>query len=404
MTAPIYLDYHATTPVDPRVLSAIAPYQSANYGNPSSADHAYGEHAAQAVQTAKRQIAQLVNTQPRHILFTSGATESLNLAIQGTVNHLARSGKARSGKARSGKARSGKLPHVATTAVEHGAVLATCRALAHQQRIRLTELPVDHRAQIDLNDVETCCADGLDLLCLMAANHEVGTIYPVQAIAKIAQRYGVAYLCDAAQALGKVPLNFADWGITLLAGSAHKLYGPKGVGLLVVRSDHRLDPLFYGGGQQQGLRPGTLNVPGIVGFGAACHLRSAEMSHDEATIARRRDRLQTLLQERIPRLQVNGDLGHRLAGNLHISVPGIPNSAVIARVQTHLALSTGSACTSGVEAPSPVLRAMHLADDQLEGALRISLGKFTTDDEVAIAAEQLATAIAQIQTLIGVAG
>lgn len=387
MTVPIYLDYHATTPVDPRVLSAIAPYQTANYGNPSSADHAYGAQAEQAIQTAKRQVAQLLNAKPREILFTSGATESLNLAIQGTVNHLARQG---------------KIPHVATTSVEHSAVLATCRALAHQRRIHLTELPVDACAQLDLGDVETCCAQGLDLLCVMAANNEVGTLYPVEKIAAIAQRHGVAYLCDAAQALGKVPINFAGWGITLLAASGHKLYGPKGVGILVMRPEHRLEPLFYGGGQQQGLRPGTLNVPAIVGLGAACHLRSVEMLPDEAAIAQRRDRLQARLQAQIPQMQVNGDLNQRLAGNLHLTIPGIPGSAVIARVQPHLALSTGSACHAEVESPSHVLRAMHCTDDQIEGALRIGLGKFTTDEQVEIAADKLIEAIVAIQSLLGV--
>jgi cysteine desulfurase len=234
----------------------------------------------------------------------------------------------------------------------------------------------------------------------MAANNEVGTIYPITKIAAIAQAYSIPFLCDATQAVGKLPIQFNGWGITMLALSVHKLYGPKGIGALVVRKDHPLEPLLYGGGQQQGLRPGTLNVPGIVGLGEACRLRQLEMATDEPTIATKRDRLQTLLQASIPNLVINGDTQNRLAGNLHISVPGMPNSAIIARVRHQLAISTGSACASGVETPSHVLTAMGLAAEQIEGALRISLGKFTTDDDVTIAAKILSDAIGQITQLM----
>ncbi len=386
MTTPIiYLDYHATTPTDPRVAACVQAAMTAEFGNASSVDHEIGDRAATAIQTARQPIAALLHCRPRDIRFTSGATESLNLAIQGTVNHLASQG---------------KTARVACTSVEHDAVLATCRALAQQGRLKLTEIPVNRCAQLNLGEIETCCAAGLDLLCVMAANNEVGTVYPVREIAAIANRYQVAYLCDAAQAVGKIPLDFAGWGLALLACSAHKLYGPQGIGALIVRRDQQLAPLFYGGGQQQGLRPGTLNLPGIVGLGEACRLRLAEMEPDEARIARQRDRLQAQLQARIPGIHINGDPDNRLAGNLHISIPDIPNSAVTARLRRQLAISTGSACSSGVEMPSHVLRAMHLPDDSIDGALRLGLGKFTTDTEIDRTADLLAETVGQIRAVL----
>jgi cysteine desulfurase len=230
----------------------------------------------------------------------------------------------------------------------------------------------------------------------MAANNEVGTIYP---IAAIAQRHNVPFLCDASQAVGKIPIQFNPWGITLLALSAHKLYGPQGVGALVVRRGHRLAPLLHGGGQQQGLRPGTLNLPGIVGLGEACRLRHLEMATDEPQIAQQRDYLQSLLQSHIPNLVINGDQHNRLAGNLHIAIPGIPNSAIIARVRHHLAIATGSACTSGTEAPSHVLRAMGLPSPILDSALRLSLGKFCSDSDLHQTATLLHQAVQAIHSL-----
>jgi cysteine desulfurase len=229
----------------------------------------------------------------------------------------------------------------------------------------------------------------------MAANNEIGNIYPIGAIAQIAQRHSIPFLCDASQAVGKIPIHFEEWGITYLAISAHKLYGPKGCGALVVRKGHHLEPIIFGGGHQKGMRSGTLNVPGIVGLGEACRLRQIEMEADEKAIASKRDRLQTLLLNRIPGLVINGDTTSRLAGNLHISIPDIPNSAVIARVRSKLAISTGSACSSGIETPSHVLRALGLSDTVIEGALRIGLGKFTTDAEIDQAAEILFTAVSQ---------
>jgi cysteine desulfurase len=234
----------------------------------------------------------------------------------------------------------------------------------------------------------------------MAANNEIGNIYPLQAIGQIAKRHNIPLLCDGSQAVGKIPIQFAEWGITYLAISAHKLYGPKGVGALVVRKGHHLEPLIFGGGHQQGMRSGTLNVPGIAGLGEACRLRSLEMAEDEQAIAAKRDRLQNLLLANISGLVINGDTENRLAGNLHISIPGIPNTAVIARVRHQLAISTGSACTSGVEAPSHVLQALKLPEEVIEGSLRIGLGKFTTEEEVDQASCILTEAIEKIRQVI----
>jgi cysteine desulfurase len=387
----IYLDYHATTPVDPRVAETILYAMTNGFGNASSIDHEVGDRAEAAVKAATRHVANLVGATPRDILFTSGATESLNLAIQGTINALTPLSLGR------GAGGEGRKPRIAISTVEHKAVLDTCEALQKQGRIELIYIPVDTQARLDLGQLERACAQGLDLLCTMAANNEVGTLYPLEKIAAIAQSHQVPFLCDASQAVGKIPLQFNEWGITLLALSAHKLYGPQGVGALIVRRDHRLEPLLYGGGQQKGLRPGTLNLPGIVGLGEACRLRAVEMAVDEVEIGQKRDRLQALLQAQIPDLTINGDPHHRLAGNLHIAIPGLPNSAIIARVRHRLALSTGSACSSGVETPSHVLRAMGLAEPVVEGAIRISLGKFSTDHDIHQAAEILTQAVQAVR-------
>jgi len=375
---PIYLDYHATTPTDPRVANQMLHHMTTAFGNASSIDHSYGDEAEEAVKQAAIQVAELVGAHKREIVWTSGATESINLAIQGSLSPNPRK------------------PHrIALLPLEHKAVLDTCHILEKRGWAELAYLQVDSRGRLDLNHLEQVCAEGLSLVCVMAANNEIGNIYPIEAIAQIAQRYSIPFLCDASQAVGKIPINFEQWGITYLAISAHKLYGPKGCGALVVRKGHHLEPIIFGGGHQKGMRSGTLNVPGIVGLGEACRLRQLEMEEDEKAIASKRDRLQNLLLDKIPGLVVNGDTISRLAGNLHISIPDIPNSAVIARVRSQLAISTGSACSSGVETPSHVLQALNLPSEVIEGALRIGLGKFTTDEEIERAAEILSTAVSK---------
>jgi len=354
-------------------------YMIEEFGNASSTDHEYGDRADEAVKQAAKQVADLVGASPREIIWTSGATESINLAIQGSLPSHPK-----------GPYRIALLP------VEHKAVLDTCHALAKRGWAKLIFLRVDSKGRLDLDHLEKVCAEGLSLLCVMAANNEIGNIYPIEAIAQIAQSYDVPFLCDGSQAIGKVPIHFEDWGITYLAISAHKLYGPKGVGALVVRRGYHLEPLIFGGAHQKGVRSGTLNVPGIVGLGEACRLRELEMEEDERAIAAKRNQLQSLLLKNIPDLVVNGDTTSRLAGNLHISIPRIPSSAVIARVRHQLAISTGSACSSGVEAPSHVIQALGLSEEVVEGSLRMGIGKFTTDPEIDQSVTILTTAIQHV--------
>ncbi|MCG6134532.1 MAG: cysteine desulfurase [Nostoc sp. LLA-1] len=382
MTNIIYLDYHSTTPVDPRVAEKVMYYMTTAFGNANSVDHGYGDTAAKAVKQARQQIAELINASPKEIIFTSGATESINLAIQGHI------------------AQQNTPAKIIVSPVEHKAVLDTCKALAKKGLAEIIWLKVNQQAQIDLEHLEKVCCEGASLLCVMAANNEVGTIYPIEKIGAIASSYNIPFLCDASQAVGKIPLNFQDWGITYLAISGHKLYAPKGVGALVVRKDHDLPAMIYGGGHEQGLRSGTLNVPGIAGLGEACRLRGLEMEADEKAIAQLRDTLQNLLQSNIPDLVVNGDLNNRLSGNLHISIPNIPNSAIIARIRHQLAISTGAACSSGVVAPSHVLQSLNLSENMIEGALRIGVGKFTTKAEIERTSSLIISAINEIHQML----
>ncbi|WP_322745457.1 cysteine desulfurase family protein [Plectonema radiosum] len=373
----IYLDYHATTPVDTRVAEKMLYYMTTAFGNASSIDHVYGEEAQAAVSQASIHIAKLIGATPREVIFTSGATESINLVIQGSIHKD-----------------TNKTQHrIAVLPVEHKAVLDTCYALAKKGLAEIINLRVDSKGKLDLEHLEKVCASGLSLICVMAANNEIGNIYPIKEVGKIAQKYEIPFLCDASQAVGKIPIKFEEWGITYLAISAHKLYGPKGSGALVVRKKYHLNPILFGGGHQKGFRSGTLNVPGIVGLGEACRLRLLEMEEDENQSVLLRDKLQSLLLEKIPGLVVNGDVDNRLSGNLHISIPDVPNSAIIARVRSKLAISTGAACSSGVETPSHVLTVIALSQEKIEGALRIGIGKFTTYEEIGQASEILSSAV-----------
>ncbi len=360
-------------------------FMTTAFGNPSSIDHTYGDQAEEAVLQATVHVSKLIKASPKEVIFTSGATESINLAIQGSIPSDASS---------QSKHRIAVLP------VEHKAVLDTCYALAKKGLAEVINLRIDSQARPDIEHIEQVCASGLSLLCVMAANNKVGNIYPMKEVGQIAQKYDIPFLCDASQAVGKIPIKFEEWGITYLAISAHKLYGPKGSGVLVIRKGHHLQPILFGGGHQKGVRSGTLNVPGIVGLGEACRLRQLEMEEDERAIAHLRDRLQGLLLNKIPGIIVNGDVTSRLSGNLHISIPDVPNSAIIARVRQKLAISTGAACSSGVETPSHVLQAMRLPGTVIEGALRIGIGKFTTEAEINKVTEILATAVSQTREAI----
>ena len=378
----IYLDYHATTPVDPRAADRVYHAMTTEFGNASSVDHEWGDRAETAVKLAAKHVADLVGASPREIIWTSGATESINLAIQGSL-----------------PCHPDKPHRIALLPLEHKAVLGTCQILEERGWAQLIYLQVDSKGRLDRDHLEQVCAEGLSLLCVMAANNEIGNIYPIQEIGQVAQRYSIPFLCDASQAVGKIPIQFEAWGITYLAISAHKLHDPKGVGALVVRQGYRLEPSIFGGGHQKGMRSGTLNVPGIVGLGEACRLRSLEMSEDERAIAIKRDYLQNLLIGKIHNLVINGDLDNRLAGNLHISIPGIPNGAVVARIRHKLAISTGSACSSGVEAPSHVLQVLKFPEELIHGSLRIGIGKFTVNEEIEAAATLLSEAVYQIHAI-----
>lgn len=381
----IYLDYQATTPVDPRVAALVMHYMTNAFGNASSADHRFGDEAAEAVEVAMQKVGALVGAPPSWVLFTSGATESINLAIQGFA----------------AVRRAARPLRIAVSPTEHMAVIDTCQALVRAGAARVRVLHVDCHARVDLQEIEDVCREGLDLLCVMAANNEVGTVAPVADIAAVARRNGVAYLCDASQACGRIALSVEQDGMTFLALSGHKIHGPKGVGALVTTSKRLIAPLIHGGEHQQGLRAGTLNVPGIVGLGLACELRSAEMSVDEPATGVRRERLQALLVGALDdAITVNGDQTSRLAGNLHISFLGCPNGAIIVRVRDRLAIATGAACSSGVEAPSHVLRAMGLRAPVLDGAVRIGVGKWTTDADIEEAADLLVQAATAATRLV----
>lgn len=373
---PIYLDYHATTPVDPRVAAIVLRVMTSDFGNANSAEHIYGDAAAQLVDEARGHVAALAGTHPESVNFTSGSSESIRLAIEHEVLV------------------SSKLPlRVVTTAVEHRAVFDALAPFEARGDVVVRQVAVDHRGRLDLEALEDACRHGSDLVCVMAANNEVGVIYPIERVGQIADRFGARSLVDATQAAGHVPIEADAWNITYLTLTAHKMYGPKGVGALIA-------PYGFGARSSHGRVPGgegTPNVPGIAGLGEACRLRDLERATDEKRIASQRDRLEALLLAGIDGLVVNGDVGHRLSNNLHIAVPGVPNNAVIARLRRHVALSSGAACSSGTQAPSHVLRAMGLSDEIQGSALRISNGKFTTDDEIERAAGQIMSAIASVR-------
>jgi len=373
---PIYLDYHATTPVDPRVAAVVLRAMTTDFGNANSAEHVYGEVAAELVSEARHHVAALVGADAEAVNFTSGSSESIRLAVADAVSCCERP------------------VRVAVTKVEHRAVLDTVTAYEARGEVTVRWLPVDRQARLDLEALEAACREGVDLVCVMAANNEVGTLYPIKEVGRIAGRAGARTLVDATQAAGHVQIEAAAWHITYLTLSAHKIYGPKGVGALIAPPELGLRPLHH---RVQFVGGGTPNVPGIAGLGEACRLRNTELTVDESRLATQRDRLEALLLAGVDGLVVNGDREHRLSNNLHVAVPGVPNNAVIARMRRHVALSSGAACSSGAEAPSHVLRAMGLSKEVQEGALRIGIGKFTTDQEIDRAAEQITRTVAVIR-------
>ena len=374
---PIYLDHNATTSVDPAVLAAIRPYLEVEFGNPSSG-HEYGRAAREAVEHARRQVAELLGVGPAEIVFTGGGSEADNLAICGVAFSQRDRGR-----------------HIVTTAVEHPAVLNTCRYLQRRHGFAVTVVPVDRAGLVDPDDVRRAFRDDTILVSVMHAQNEVGTIQPVTEIAAAAREHGIAFHTDAAQSVGKVPVPVQDLGVDLLAVAGHKLYAPKGVGALYVCPGLTLEPLIHGAGHEGGHRAGTENVAGIVGLGKACALARKHLSEEASRIQGLRDELWRRLAGGIPGLRLHGHRERRLPNTLNVGVPGVAGEDLLAAVPG-IAASTGSACHAGRTEPSGVLLAMGLGPAEALTAVRLSLGRFTTDEDVRRAADLLTTAAAAL--------
>lgn len=364
---PIYLDNHATTPVDPRVLAAMLPYFTEQFGNASSKNHTFGWEAEAAVDSAREQVAKLIGaSSPREIVFTSGATESDNLAIKGVAQAYRERGN-----------------HIVTCATEHKAVLDSCKAL-EKQGFKVTYLRVQSNGVLDLQRLEESFTDKTILVSIMAANNEIGTIQPVEEIGRLTRKNGILFHSDATQAIGKIPINVDKMAIDLLSLTAHKVYGPKGVGALYVRGTHprvKIMPMLDGGGHERGMRSGTLNVPGIVGLGIACELGQKEMGGEAERLMGLRERLRTGLVQQLEDVYINGDPVRRLPGNLNMSFAYIDGESLMMGLK-EIAVSTGSACTSASLEPSHVLKALGLDDSSAHASIRFGVGRFNTAEEI----------------------
>ena len=376
----IYLDHHATTPLDPRVLDSMLPFFGARFGNAASRSHSFGWEAEKAVEAARKAVAALAGATPREIVFTSGATESINLALKGAAEAYRSQG-----------------DHLVTMATEHHAVLDTVRWLG-RRGWRVTELRPRPDGLLDLADLESAILPETVLVAVMHANNEIGVVQPVREIGAVCRRKGALFFCDAAQAFGKIPIDVSRDGIDLMALSAHKLYGPKGTGALYVRRGIRVSPQMEGGGHEFGLRSGTLNVPGIVGFGDACGIAAREMEPEGRRLRELRRRLLSHLQSELPGVEVNGAPEPRLPGNLNLSFDGVSAESLMMAVP-EIALSTGSACSSATPEPSHVLKSLGLPDSRIRSAIRIGLGRGNTEEEIDRAATRLVAAVRKLRGL-----
>jgi cysteine desulfurase len=370
-SAAVYLDHNATTPIAPQVLDAMRPYLERQFGNPSSAHH-YGAAASEAVVRARAEVAALLGCEPDRVVFTGSGSEADNLALKGVA-----------------LARRGDGDHVITSAIEHPAVLAACRYLKDRLAYRLTVLPVDEWGLVDPDDVRRAIEPRTVLISIMHANNEVGTLQPITELAHMARERGIAFHTDAAQSVGKLPLDVEQLGVDLLTVAGHKLYAPKGIGALYVRGRTPLDPLIHGAGHEHGLRAGTENVPYIVGLGAACALAAKRLrALEHRSVLRLRDRLHEALRCAVPGLLLNGHPERRLPNTLNVSFPGCDGEELLRRTPS-VAAATGSACHSGRTEPSPVLTAMGLDPQRALAAVRLSLGYDTTTADVDSAAAAL---------------
>lgn len=380
--SPIYLDYQATTPTDPRVVETMLPYFHDQFGNPHSRTHSYGWRAEEAVEQGRAQIADLIGANPKEVIFTSGATESNNLAIKGVARFYG-----------------DKKNHIITCVTEHKCVLDTCRHL-EQDGFDITYLPVKKNGLIDLDELRAAITDNTVLVSIMAVNNEIGVIQPIKEIGAICRENKVFFHTDAAQAVGKIPMDVEEMNIDLMSISGHKLYGPMGVGALYVRRRPRvrLVPLINGGGQERGMRSGTLATPLCVGLGKACAIAKEEMGAEAERLKMLRDRFYQRVMGELPECYLNGDLDQRIPGNLNISFAFVEGEGLMMGIKD-LAVSSGSACTSASLEPSYVLRALGLTDDLAHTSLRLGFGRFTTEEEVDYAVERIIAEVKRLRDL-----
>jgi cysteine desulfurase len=380
---PIYMDNHATTPVDPRVLEAMLPYFTDRFGNAASRNHSFGWQAEEAVEAARKQVAELVGATAKEIVFTSGATESDNLAIKGAALMYREKGN-----------------HLITPVTEHKAVIDTCKHL-EKDGFQVTYLPVGRDGLVDLDQLREAITDRTILISVMAANNEVGVLQPVAEIGRIARERGVLFHTDAVQAAGKVPFDVDAMNVDMASLSAHKMYGPKGVGALYVRRRNPrvlLTPIIDGGGHERGMRSGTLNVPGIVGFGKAAALCRDEVAAESARLTTLRNRLADGLRVRLDDIVINGSMEHRLPGNLNVSFAYVEGESLLMGI-SDVAVSSGSACTSATLEPSYVLKAMGIGDELAHSSIRFGLGRFNTAEEVDFVVERLSSVVVRLREM-----
>ncbi|HEV2399759.1 MAG TPA: IscS subfamily cysteine desulfurase [Candidatus Sulfotelmatobacter sp.] len=380
---PIYMDNHATTPVDPRVLEEMLPYFTDKFGNAASRNHSFGWSAEEGVETAREQIAKLIGASTKEIIFTSGATESDNLAIKGVAEMYREKGN-----------------HIITAVTEHKAVLDTCKRL-EKYGYRVTYLPVQKDGLIDLEDLKRAMDDKTILVTIMWANNEIGVLQPVTEIGKLCRERGVIFHSDGTQAVGKVPVDVNKNNIDLLSISGHKMYGPKGVGALYVRRKNprvQLSAIIDGGGHERGMRSGTLNVPGIVGLGKACAIAQEEMAKESCHMAGLRNRLRDRIMGRLDEVFINGSMEHRLPGNLNISFAYVEGESLLMGIND-VAVSSGSACTSATLEPSYVLKALGTGDDLAHSSIRFGIGRFNTEAEVDYVADRVIETVERLREL-----
>jgi cysteine desulfurase len=377
------MDYHATTPVDPRVLEAMMPYFSEKFGNAASRNHPFGWEAEEAVEAARKQVADLIGANPKEVIFTSGATESNNLAIKGVAEMYREKGN-----------------HVITCVTEHKAVIDTCKKL-EKQGLRVTYLPVQKDGRIDLDELRASITDKTILITIMTANNEIGVIQPIAEIGAIAKEKGILFHTDGVQAVGKVPFDVTSLKVDLVSISGHKIYGPKGVGALYVRRRNPrvlLAEQINGGGHERGMRSGTLNVPGIVGLGKAAQLCQQDMEKDTARLRNLRDRLNEQLHKNLDEIYINGSWEHRLPHNLNISFAYVEGESLLMGIND-VAVSSGSACTSASLEPSYVLKALGAGDDLAHSSIRFGLGRWTTDEEVDYVVDKLTKVVRRLREM-----